>query len=364
MQTPRNVNENRSYRRNVVGSIFAVMSIGLLAGASCKKDTGSPKADPKDVVAAADKATGSGSGTTGASAPVDRTPVPGFDVASLTADQQTLFYRMVSDLPSPCGKAHSLRTSNAQDASCKRAPFAVKLVHDLIVDDQGEETVRSFYEARYVKNTKVWNINLVDAPMVGDAAAPVTLVEFFDYGCPACVALKPVLDRVIAENKTKLKVYYKMYPLVSKHPDSFGCAQAAFAARAQGKFHEMHDRIFEKFGNQKKDDLRRYAGDLGLDLGKYDLAFTAFESRVKADMKDGEAVDVDGTPSLFLNGRVFGGPADPKYMAAAIDEEIAVMKASTPETPAPAAPAPAGAAPAGAAPAGAAPAAPAPVAPK
>jgi hypothetical protein len=86
-------------------------------------------------------------------------------------------------------------------------------------------------------------------------------------------------------------------------------------------------------------------------------------------MKDGEAVDVDGTPSLFLNGRVFGGPADPKYMAAAIDEEIAVMKASTPETPAPAAPAPtgaapAGAAPAGAAPAGAAPAAPAPVAPK
>ena len=339
MQTPRNVNENRSYRRNVVGSIAAVMSIGLLAGASCKKDTASPHADPKDVVAAADKAKGSGS-SAGASTPVDRTPVPGFDVSSLTADQQTLFFKMVGDLPSPCGKAHSLRTSNAQDKSCARAPFAVKLVHDLIVDDQGDETVRSFYEARYVKNTKVWNINLVDAPMVGDAAAPVTLVEFFDYGCPACVALKPVLDRVIAENKGKLKVYYKMYPLVSKHPDSFGCAQAAFAARAQGKFHEMHDRIFEKFGNQKKDDLRRYAGDLGLDLGKYDLAFAAFESRVKADMKDGEAVGVDGTPSLYLNGRVFGGPADPKYMAAAIDEEIAVMKASAPEAPAPA-PAPA-----------------------
>lgn len=343
VQTPRNVNENRSllritarFDRRVVGPIAAVMSIGLLAGASCKKDTGSPHADPKDVVAAADKAKGSGSGTgtTGSSAPVDRTPVPGFDVAALTPDQQTLFFKMVDELPSPCGKAHSLRTSNAQDASCKRAPFAVKLVHDLIVDDQRDETVRSFYEERYIKNNKVWNINLVDAPMVGDPNAPVTLVEFFDYGCPACVALKPVLDRVIAENKGKLKVYYKMYPLVSKHPDSFGCAQAAFAARAQGKFHEMHDRIFEKFGNQKKEDLRRYAGDLGLDLGKYDVAFAAFEPRVKADMKDGEAVEVGGTPSLFLNGRVFGGPVDPKYMAAAIEEEIAVMKASAPEAPA------------------------------
>jgi protein-disulfide isomerase len=165
--------------------------------------------------------------------------------------------------------------------------------------------------------------------------------------------LKPVLDRVIAENQGKLRVYYKMFPLVTKHPDSFGCAQAAFAARAQGKFHEMHDLIFEKFGNQKKDDLRRYAGGLGLDLARFDADFAAAEPRVKADMKDGADVEVDGTPALFLNGRSYGGPVDPKYLAAAIDEEIAVKAAAaapaapTPEAPAPAAPAapaPAGAA--------------------
>jgi hypothetical protein len=74
---------------------------------------------------------------------------------------------------------------------------------------------------------------------------------------------------------------------------------------------------------------------------------------VKADMKDGADVEVDGTPALFLNGRSYGGPVDPKYLAAAIDEEIAVKAAAaapaapTPEAPAPAAPAapaPAGAA--------------------
>jgi len=353
VQTPRKCNENRPLFGRVVGSIAAVMTVGLLAGASCKKDSGSPKANPQDVVAAADKA--KDGGTAGASANVDRTPIPGFDVAKLEPAKQDLFYKLVGELPSPCGKAHSLRTSFASDGSCKRAPFAVRLVHDLIVDEQTADTVREIYDGRYVKNGKVWTINLVDAPSVGSADAPVTLVEFFDYGCPACVGLKPVLDRVVAENQGRLRVYYKMFPLVTKHPDSFGCAQAAFAARAQGKFHEMHDLIFEKFGNQKKDDLRRYAGGLGLDLARFDADYAAAEPRVKADMKDGADVEVEGTPSLFLNGRVYGGPVDPKYLAAAIDEEIAVKAAA--EAPAPAG----GAAPAAPAPAGgAAPAAPAP----
>jgi protein-disulfide isomerase len=162
--------------------------------------------------------------------------------------------------------------------------------------------------------------------MVGDAAAPVTLVEFFDYGCPACVQLKPTIDQVFKENQSRLKVYYKMYPLVAKHPDSMGAAKAALAAHAQGKFHAMHDIIFAKFGAQKADDLRGYAQQIGLDMGKYAADFAAAEARVKADMQDGEAVGVDGTPTLFLNGRKYPGPSDRKYFAAAIEEELAVRR--------------------------------------
>ncbi|MEZ4400923.1 MAG: thioredoxin domain-containing protein [Kofleriaceae bacterium] len=342
MQTPRKINENRTVLGRFAGPLAALTALGFLAGASCKKDTAAPVTDPKDVVAAADAAKGP---NPGASAPIDRTPITGFDVAGLPAAKQDLFYKMASTLSSPCGKAHSLRTSVAQDPSCKRAPFAIKLVHDLIVDEQDEETVRGYYEDRYLKNQQVQTINVVDAPMAGSVDAPVTLIEFFDYGCPSCVQLKPFLDRVIADNPTKLKVYYKMYPLVSKHPDSFGCAQAALAARAQGKFHEMHDLIFEKFGNQKKDDLRKYAAQLGLDLGRFDADFAAAEPRIKADMKDGGAVGVDGTPTLFLNGRQFPGPLAPAYINAAIDEEIAVRGGPAPAAPAPAAPAPAAPAP-------------------
>jgi len=338
VQTPRISKENVS---RLAAPVAAIIAIGLLAGASCKKENATPRTDPKDVVAAADAAKG-GSGTpTPVASAVDKTALPGFDISKLAPAKQELFYKMVTALPSPCGKAHSLRTSVTQDPSCKRAPFAVRLVNELIVDEQGEDVVREIYEARYVKDQKQLTINLVDAPMVGSADAPVTLVEFFDYGCPACVQLKPVLDRVIEENKGKLKVFYKMYPLVTTHPDSMGCAQAAMAAKAQGKFHEMHDLIFEKFGAQKKDDLRKYAAQVGLDLTRYDNDVVIAEGRVKSDMKDGTDIGVDGTPALFLNGRAYGGPADPKYFAMAIDEEIAVNAPApaAPATPTPAAPA-------------------------
>jgi protein-disulfide isomerase len=351
VQTPRNRNENRSLLGRLVGSLAMVMMAGLLVGASCKKETG-PKANPADVINAADKANGTGAGTggAGASAPIDRTPLPGYDVAALPAAKQDLFFSLVGSLSSPCGKAHSLRTSVTSDASCVRAPFAVRLVRELIIDEQDRQTVTEIYEERYLKNQKVWQIETTGAPSVGSADAPVTLVEFFDYGCPACVQAKPLLDRVIEENKGRLRTVYKMYPLVQAHPDSFGCAQAAFAAAAQGKFHEMHDILFRKFGNQKRDDLRKYAAEIGLDLARFEADYAAAEMLVKADMKHGNDVGVDSTPSLYLNGRAYGGPLDPKYMAAAIDEEIAVKAAAA--APAPAAPAPTPAAPEAPAPAG------------
>lgn len=311
---------NRSLLSVAVPAI-AALSITLLTGASCKKDSNAAKTDPNDVIRAADDAK---------AGPVDRTPLPGVDVSKLDAAKQDSFYKLVAALPSPCGKAHSLRTSVGNDPSCKRAPFAARLVHDLLADEQTDETVVKWYDERYIKNSGVETIDIANAPMVGDPAAPVTLVEFFDYGCPGCVALKPTLDQVIRENQGRLKVYYKMYPLVKAHPDSFGCAQAAVAAQNQGKFHEMHDLIFEKFGNQKKSDLRNYAQQLGLDMGRYDADLAATEARVRADMKDGEAAGVDGTPFMFINGRHFPGPADPKYMAAAIDEELAVRGLNVP----------------------------------
>ena len=155
--------------------------VGLLTGASCKKDEG-PVADPGAVLAAADSANQPAK-------VVDRTPVPGIDVTRLPAERQDLFFKMIADLPSPCGKAHSLRTSVSQDQTCKRAPFATKLVAELVVDEAPADDIRDFYEARYIKAGEVQTFDLAKAPIDGNPAATVTLVEFFDYGCAACVQL-------------------------------------------------------------------------------------------------------------------------------------------------------------------------------
>lgn len=296
-------------------ALFAALTLGLLTGASCnKKDDAGPQADPAAVIAAADSANKPAS--------LDRSPIPGIDVSRLPRDRQDLFFQMMAGLPSPCGKAHALRTSVTQDPSCKRAPFAARLVAELIVDEADDDVIREFYDERYVKNQAVQTFDLGAAPMAGTAGASVTFVEFFDYGCPSCVQLKPVLDDVIEANQQRIRVFYKMFPLKQKHPDSMGCAQAALAAKAQGKFHEMHDKIFEKFGAQKATDLRKYAEELGLDLAKYDADLPGTAAQVDADIKEGEAKGVGSTPTLFINGRQYSGPFAPKYFAMAIDEAI------------------------------------------
>jgi protein-disulfide isomerase len=302
--------------RRGASAVFAALVIGLLTGASCdKKDDPGPVARPDEVLAAADSA--------GKPATLDRTPVPNIDVSRLPPDRQELFFRLMADLPSPCGKAHSLRTSVTQDPGCKRAPFASRLVAELIVDEAGPDDVREFYQERYGKGGEPKTFDLATAPGSGAPTAAITMVEFFDYGCPSCVQLKPVLDEVVKANQPRLKVHYKMYPLPS-HPDSFGAAQAALAGHAQGKFHEMHDKIFAKFGAQKKADLRHYAEELGLDMARYDADFVAAEAKVKADMAEGTAKGVTGTPTLFIDGRLYPGPYAPKYMGMAIDEAMAL----------------------------------------
>lgn len=299
--------------------VFAVVCIGLLGGASCKKDSASA-GDPKDVIAAADNAK-----KVDVVVKADRTPLSGVDVSGLDEAKQTRFFELVAALPSPCGKGHSLRASVTSDSSCKRAPFAGQLVAELIADDQSDELVQEIYADRYLKNTKVHTFQLDGAPSHGPADAVVTLVEFFDYGCPACLEMKSTIQQVERESQGKLRVVYKMYPLPA-HPDSFGAAQAALVALGQGKFDAMHDILFANIRAHKKEDLRKYAEQIGLDMAKYDAEFPTMEPTVKASMAEGEAAGIDGTPSLFLNGRKYPGPNVIKYVKMAISEEIAARR--------------------------------------
>ena len=324
---PVNYNPPVANTRISAQLVLAVAFMPLLAGAACEKK----KPNDTGAISAMDRA---GSGSTGSSGgsstvaagPADTTPMKGIDVGKLDGEKQKLFYQLVASLKSPCGKSHSLRTSYEQDTACKRAPFAVKYVASLIEDEVKEADVRDFYTNKYEKEPQHVKIDTSKAVRIGKPDAPVRLVEFFDYECPHCQLFAPTMEKVEEKMGGKVVVYYMMFPIESKHPDARSAAMAAYAANAQGKFHEMHLTLFEKSPQHGKDAVLGFAKQLGLDGAKFEADYAAADAQVTADLKAGEGAGVDSTPTLFFNDRRYEGPMNPEYIGMWIDEEIAVNR--------------------------------------
>ena len=325
-------NQQLSARTSFAATASSLAIALLLTSGACKKKASSPdpQTDPNaQIVNALDKAaagsgSGSGSAAVAADAPIDRTPLTGIDISKLDEKKQTLFYKLVGSLSSPCGKAHSLRTSITTDASCKHAPFAVRYLIALLEDEAAEDDARKEYDIKYKDTTPAVVFKLDGVAHVGATDAPVQLVEFFDYGCPACGQFKPMMDQIITDHGKDFVVYYKMFPLVNRHPDSMSAAQAALAAQNQGKFKEMHDMLFAKAPAHKHELVSAYAKDLGLDLPTFEADYATEEPKIRESMKEGEDAGVESTPTLFFNGHAYKGPMHPKYIGMWIDEALAV----------------------------------------
>jgi protein-disulfide isomerase len=149
----------------------------------------------------------------------------------------------------------------------------------------------------------IQNISVDDDPVRGEVNAPVTIVEFTDFQCPACAAMHPVLEEVLKSYGNKVRLVVRDFPL-NQHEFARKAAEAANAANAQGKFFEY---IAVLFKNQKALDvpaLKKYASDLGLDRARFDAALDrgVYAAEIKKDVEDGEIYGVGSTPSIFING--------------------------------------------------------------
>jgi protein-disulfide isomerase len=150
-----------------------------------------------------------------------------------------------------------------------------------------------------------------DPPHVrGNPNAPVTLEEFGDFQCPTCGTYYPELKKIEGEFGDKLKVIFREYPLVPMHEHALMAAQAAESAGLQGKFWEMHDKLYENQGTwtPAKDLVPifvGYAKDIGLDPDRFmkDLNGEAVAARIFQDGKRVHALNLKGTPSFFVNGQ-------------------------------------------------------------
>lgn len=321
LETPQAVNYNlRVSNARISGHFVLLIACApLLVAGACEKKT---KPNDTGAVAALDNA----AAPPAAESATDTTALQGIDVSKLDGDKAKLFYKLVGSLKSPCGKAHSLRTSFTSDTSCKRAPFAVRYVLAMIEDEGPEDRVREEYEHKYEHTAPPLKFDTSRAPHVGASDAPIKLVEFFDYECPHCQAFKAQIEQVEADKSADVGVFYMMFPLESIHHEARSAALAALAADQQGKFKDMHDKLFVPQAGHGRDAVMGYAKEIGLDMAKFQKAYDDVSAQVTTDLKQGEDAGVNSTPTLFFNDRRYEGPMVAKYIEMWIDEELAVNR--------------------------------------
>ncbi|MFV0388956.1 MAG: DsbA family protein [Pyrinomonadaceae bacterium] len=150
----------------------------------------------------------------------------------------------------------------------------------------------------------VQSISTDDDPSTGPANAPITVVMFSDFQCPACSGAYPVLKKVMDEYPGKIRFVVRDFPLVNMHENAFMAAIAADAANAQGKFFEYTQKLYANQGELDEASLIKYAGEVGLDVKKFekDLKNPVFVAEVEKDIADGEKYGVGSTPTIFVNG--------------------------------------------------------------
>lgn len=150
--------------------------------------------------------------------------------------------------------------------------------------------------------------------MTGKMDAKVTIVEFGDFQCPGCAAAEPIVKQVIEKYKDNSNVnfVFRNFPLESIHPNARIASEAAEAAGVQGKYWEMHSLLYEKQNEWVNSDnpldmFVNYASAIGIDPDKLKQSASQrlFTDVIDADIKDGNSVQVQGTPTFFINGELF-----------------------------------------------------------
>ncbi|MBL4685161.1 MAG: thioredoxin domain-containing protein [Nannocystaceae bacterium] len=171
---------------------------------------------------------------------------------------------------------------------------------------------------------KRYTVETTDLPRKGTSGiARVEIVECSDFDCPFCKRVNPTMDKIVKEYSSSVALYWLHNP-ISSHPGAEPAARAATAAANQGKFWEMHAKLFEDTALRSKSDFDTMARDLGLDMAEFSRDYDATETKelVVKQQKICTDNDARGTPAFFINGRLVSGAQPYDRFKEVIDEEL------------------------------------------
>jgi predicted DsbA family dithiol-disulfide isomerase len=175
---------------------------------------------------------------------------------------------------------------------------------------------------------RIWPVKPGNSPWKGAEDAPITIVEFFDFQCPYCIRANSTIKQIFKVYPNKIKLYLKN-KILPFHKNATNAALASLAAHKQGKFWEMRDILFKNSKTLTKENILKYAEEIGLKMEQFkkDMDSKELKDQVKADMAHAKELAVSGIPTFFINGRKIRGARPFNDFKKVIDEELAKLKA-------------------------------------
>ena len=290
--------------RSVASAWFLAATTLFAQGGSCQKEQG-----------------GGGGGAT-KEPTVAQVTLEGIDTSALTTREKREWSTYVSKYQAPCPNSGTIAECVQGKKACEACVPAAKFLLTQVRDGRTEEQVDAAFKNRFDLST-VKEVAIDESPTKGADNAPITIVEFADFECPHCGTMAPVVKKAWSERKSAVRVVFKFLPL-PLHPHAEPAAKAAIAAWRQGKFWEMHDKLFANQQRLEPSDIDRYAKELGLDLGKLhaDMDSTTTRDRIERDKKLSDQLEVGGTPTFYINGVKVAGGLSPQYLEVIIAHEL------------------------------------------
>ncbi len=246
--------------------------------------------------------------------------IPNVDLSELTTSEKRVFHDLANQFLSPCGEPVSVARCAVDARTCSACVPSLRYVARLITDGLERAEIETQWRGRYSPDETV-QLETDGLPLRGSPMARITIVEFSDFECPYCGRAHPIVAQALREFEGQVRLYFRNYPL-SAHPHAAPAARAAVAAGNQDKFWEMHDQLFEHQHNLEDADIERYAVQIGLNMERFraDLAAPETQAKVDRDREVGHRAGVEGTPTLFINGRRFR--ESPASLLAYLREEL------------------------------------------
>jgi len=241
------------------------------------------------------------------------TSLPAVEMDGLSPAQKEKVLKLLRQHDCSCGCGMKVAECRVKDPNCYYSRGLSSVIVGAIKDGRSESAaVAAAAASKYAhapkRDTRVLgdpvSIRTEGSPFLGPKDARITIVEFSDFQCPYCVMAVPQLHALLQAYPTQVKLIFKQYPL-DRHSTAAFAAAAALSAHKQGRFWPMHDSMFAQQGKLSREIIHGLASKLGLDMKRFeaDLSSSETQKATSQDIADGDRAGVEGTPTLFIDGK-------------------------------------------------------------